>query len=507
MFKFRLLLFFLLFSFTSFGQVRSGWQEWLKVYEDTDLKVEVQFYYPRSKCIPNARPFQFHTKVTGKYKPIPTFLNWTFDYKDCNGVLRYQTSSIEIGKNGGGESDGVPVENLDYNFNASSLEVKFYNVVVSENYIKESGIKEQLKAPAEITGNTEIVAGTLSLLQVVGGPLAKGAKWVWYEKACGGTNIGNGNTISVNPSETTTYFVRAERISEVTECAQVTVVVKQLNIVAAIPAPAPAATRRRFGFPANYFQNSFPTTTTGKVRHLGVGVGLEGLQYAEFGRYNVSAESDNNFTSYSATNIDMQGVGVKGELVFHPYIKEKVSVGFTSSFSTGISPLSLSGGDKTLGDNSSFQEKYSYSKLYLGSEVAVGGEMFKGLIKVGQSTFANNYNITFTNNATPSPTYIYDKRTSREKISAGIRIDSYNGNSRIRRGNNLDVTYNLTRHQVDGEKHWVGGFGLVYWLHNICKLEFDITSPPPPSIFSADPNKYKNINYQVSLIYNKNWFR
>ena len=81
-------------------------------------------------------------------------------------------------------------------------------------------------APTSVTASRSIVCpGENVLLTRVGGSLGTNATWNWYADACGGTPIGTGNTLSVNPSVTTTYYVRAEGDCNSTACAAVTITV------------------------------------------------------------------------------------------------------------------------------------------------------------------------------------------------------------------------------------------------------------------------------------------
>jgi hypothetical protein len=57
--------------------------------------------------------------------------------------------------------------------------------------------------------NPVICHGGSMQLEVVGGSLAPGAQWEWFEGSCGSTAIGTGASISVTPSGATDYFVRA----------------------------------------------------------------------------------------------------------------------------------------------------------------------------------------------------------------------------------------------------------------------------------------------------------
>ena len=51
------------------------------------------------------------------------------------------------------------------------------------------------------------------------------ASWEWYSGNCGGTgtHVGTGSPISVSPTDTTTYYVRAEGDCNITSCASICV--------------------------------------------------------------------------------------------------------------------------------------------------------------------------------------------------------------------------------------------------------------------------------------------
>ena len=78
-------------------------------------------------------------------------------------------------------------------------------------------------APASISqSRTAICPGDPVRLTVQGGLLGTGAVWRWYSGSCGGTLIGTGSNIIVNPMGATTYYVRAEGDCNTTACAQLT---------------------------------------------------------------------------------------------------------------------------------------------------------------------------------------------------------------------------------------------------------------------------------------------
>jgi hypothetical protein len=74
-------------------------------------------------------------------------------------------------------------------------------------------------APTGITGVNSICNGSSTTLTVAGGSLGTGAAWEWFTASCGGTPAGTGTAITVSPSTTTNYFVRAAGTCNTTTCA------------------------------------------------------------------------------------------------------------------------------------------------------------------------------------------------------------------------------------------------------------------------------------------------
>ena len=74
---------------------------------------------------------------------------------------------------------------------------------------------------------TTICVGQSSTLSVTG-TLGTGATWNWYTGSCGGTLVGQGVSIPVTPSTSTTYFVRAIGTCNTTLCASTSVSVNPL---------------------------------------------------------------------------------------------------------------------------------------------------------------------------------------------------------------------------------------------------------------------------------------
>ncbi len=80
------------------------------------------------------------------------------------------------------------------------------------------------------TDNDDFCPGGTANLTVQGGSLGLGATWEWYSGTCGGTPEGTGAGISVSPTVTTTYFVRAEGTCNTTACASVIITVKTESV-------------------------------------------------------------------------------------------------------------------------------------------------------------------------------------------------------------------------------------------------------------------------------------
>jgi gliding motility-associated-like protein len=85
--------------------------------------------------------------------------------------------------------------------------------------------------PTGVTATSNSVcSGSPTTLSVTGGLLGTGADWFWYQSGCGaGTPIGTGTAVTVSPTATTTYFVRAQGTCNNTTCASITITVESLS--------------------------------------------------------------------------------------------------------------------------------------------------------------------------------------------------------------------------------------------------------------------------------------
>ncbi|MBK7148292.1 MAG: gliding motility-associated C-terminal domain-containing protein [Bacteroidetes bacterium] len=81
---------------------------------------------------------------------------------------------------------------------------------------------------SSVSGTSPICIGGSSNLSVSTGQLGAGASWNWFSGSCGGTFIGSGALVTVAPTSTTTYYVRAQGICNTTNCTPFTVSVNPL---------------------------------------------------------------------------------------------------------------------------------------------------------------------------------------------------------------------------------------------------------------------------------------
>ncbi|KPK81970.1 MAG: hypothetical protein AMS27_15020 [Bacteroides sp. SM23_62_1] len=85
----------------------------------------------------------------------------------------------------------------------------------------------QSTAPGSVSVSvSEICSGDQTNLSVVGGSLGTNGVWRWYSGGCGTTYVSYGPGINVNPSTTTTYYVRAEGSCNTTICKSATITIK-----------------------------------------------------------------------------------------------------------------------------------------------------------------------------------------------------------------------------------------------------------------------------------------
>lgn len=96
--------------------------------------------------------------------------------------------------------------------------------------------------PALSASLTEICSGESTTLSFIPGNLNDAAYWQWYSGSCGGTPLGQGTSLIVSPTNTTTYYARGEGNSCDGYCGEITITVNDIPGIASSPSPTNAAT-------------------------------------------------------------------------------------------------------------------------------------------------------------------------------------------------------------------------------------------------------------------------
>jgi len=166
--------------------------------------------------------------VTVSDSELPTIVNCPANFSSCNPIswvpptitdncLGLQVSSTNTpGSNFGPGNTIVTYTAIDAYNNVSTCS---FTVTRLEESVAATGI----------TTNRDfnnICSGDNITLTVDGGTLGTGANWKWYTGTCGGVALpafSGMSSITVSPTVTTTYFVRAEGQCNTTGCASVLV--------------------------------------------------------------------------------------------------------------------------------------------------------------------------------------------------------------------------------------------------------------------------------------------
>lgn len=748
------ILIFILASKFTFSQ--SGWGVWQQLYNDNNITIDIQFYTSTNSCEDDGKPFKFKYRLNGYVTRNTQYVIWKMDYINCNNQLYFQQNYIAIGGNAQitklGDSKLINYEyyeNLDdMKFTGINLVEPFYEITTSSSKMSNSGIRvlPLSKVPTSIEGTTKIFLGKETELTVKGGALGTGAEWVWYKDQCGlnkigtgetiivqpddstnyfvraegknnttpcvqvkvdvdkrsippnsvigdtavckgantiltveggslgldadwvwyvndckGQKVGQGNSITVSPNQSTTYFVRAEGKLNKTECAKINLNVyeKSYEATSIIPTgltticegnsiklkveggslsngaqwkwysgtcnglavatgsevelkplssttyfvrgegycnktpctsiviavndksypPSSISTSKDVyknkettiiawggslgnGAQWEWYKNSCssssrigignsitikvnkPTTfyvkakgpcnettcaqtiiTPLKSHHwnhtyasrykkflqVGFGVGFEWLQFSELG--NVKSTSNGNSTTYDASVVSINGLGLTAEVPFHPLMKDYLSLGFIPAYSIGTSPAALFSDDGN--KSTKTEEYYFYQRFQLETELAFGLRPVKLLFKLNRSFQSKDYQKNVTTNAIRE--YTFTQNTNHEVISGGFRFGRYEQKSQGKRGNNFDLLYTLSRNHPDDMiafsfkdygylSDWRVGASFTYWRQSALKIKFEMTLKSTQDEFSFDSNDFKSASYLVTLIYNRNWF-
>jgi hypothetical protein len=136
--------------------------------------------------------------------------NWVWYTDSCGGTYLSKGESINI----------YPEESSTYYVRAEGKN----NVTACVSHTVDVVSKQ----PSYIMTLDEIYEGESVTLTQIDGELKQGSKWVWYDDNCGGWITGFGPSITITPTKTKTYYVRAVGTGEQSTCIKKTIKVKSL---------------------------------------------------------------------------------------------------------------------------------------------------------------------------------------------------------------------------------------------------------------------------------------
>jgi len=256
------------------------------------------------------------------------------------------------------------------------------------------------------------------------------------------------------------------------------------------PPPAPSKTSR-------YYDD------TGRFLQYGFGIG------AEWVKSRVLADVSRTGTSYQES-VNIFGIGIPAELIFHPLIKEHFSIGLQAGGAIGTTPLLFSSGETEESDGSTSKESYFYYRWNLGAELALGLRSVKLLGTLNRSGQHNNFELLKKYGTNNETRYAVKGTQHAQTTGIGLRIGRY-----LKRfgsgGDAFDVLYTFTDNP---EGQFLGspfdnlaerrhGISLMWWKLSMFKLRFDIAmGTPGESIFNSD---WSGTSFQLSFAFN--WSR
>lgn len=228
MYKYLLMTLALLCTLSAGAQ--TAWQSKGPLYQDKFIIVEIEYQIGKDPCQPDGSVSRYRYKIIKLTAKREYYINWRFDYFNCNNELKTQSNSLHITA---ASHTGyfIPEDNA---FMAKQMSNYFNDVKLSPtlpgttDYEPTSTISME---PKMITGQLNIHYGEATTLALSGGYLAQNAAWKWFEGNCSGKYIGSGTTITVHPTQTTTYAVRAEG-KNMTNCVLATVGVTEVSLAA-----------------------------------------------------------------------------------------------------------------------------------------------------------------------------------------------------------------------------------------------------------------------------------
>ncbi|HTJ13491.1 MAG TPA: T9SS type A sorting domain-containing protein [Dinghuibacter sp.] len=291
------------------------------------------------------------------------------------------TNTLPPGVQGSGNADTLainPVEaanaNQYYRVNVAAVG----NLFTGCSYYSPAfliSLKASSKPPTSISANPGTVEGCSEVpitLTQQGGFLGDGGQYVWYTAGCGtGTPIGTGPSITVEPTTTTSYFVRAEGACNNTICAATAI-----TVACALPTDL-------IYFHGSYANGiatlSWDVTDNQNLRTFYVERSIDGVNFSPIDSVNTAATDGEVSYSYddNVASLHTQTISYRIVLVF------KTGDQKSSSVVVVAKPLSLEEGlvvypnpassQLTISVNSDKEEQLSYVLINMQGQTLASG--------------------------------------------------------------------------------------------------------------------------------------
>ena len=456
---------------------------------------------------------------------------------------------------------GVSSTSLSYFVRA---EGKYNTTACVQQTVAVTGSSE---SPASISasGSMPYCEGSTTplSLKVVGGKLAPGAHWAWYEGSGNAQSIGQGEVISVSPSISTAYSVRAEGACPPSASASlpIQVITKSVGALGII---GPGMVTRRAPFtlqvnggrlgenaqwkwyakdckngrllgsgpslslklrkpttvfvkavgPCSESDCTSTTVSTSSARswehafeaqkfiHFGYGFGLD-YQHASILTRRHNYRRPAGTMPDDSVRSEADGVGLLGEFTFHPIIKNGFSLGLQSSAALGTGIYSLLNST-----SSESQKKFSYYEFRVGGEMAAGHRRLKLLLvqehRLREYRFENQDNEWEINQR---------DKTYFTKLGVGTRIGSYQHVKTA--ANNLDLLVYLShtssaltaRTLYADTPNWNVGAGINWWCHNKLGLRLEAILKDRQKSYSLLNTNFYGSQFNATITLKEDFFR
>lgn len=141
-----------------------------------------------------------------------------YDLNNANLLYKYQMGGV--GSNTGNEAGHIHIkgndvfltgehrQSLDMDPGAGTSTIATYGG--TDFFIAKYTQCTLPTIPAISQSTNAVCAGGSATLSVIGGSLNSAPNWYWYSGTCGGTLVGTGTLLAVNPTVNTTYFVKGD---------------------------------------------------------------------------------------------------------------------------------------------------------------------------------------------------------------------------------------------------------------------------------------------------------